>query len=107
MSNEMRLSTDSGKLIVTFGQSVTYECDNRDTPSAFWWFDLWPEQMEAIRRFPIWEDSPLTFEQLEKMIEDFDENHICNICWTVSGGEAVPLWADMDIEQMEHHYLNN
>jgi len=105
--NEMRLKTDSGTFVVSLGQSVSFSCGDCDSSFDFWWFELWPEQMETIKKCPVWEDSPFTFGQLEKMIGDFDENHMHqSVILSVCGGEEVPIWADMEIHRMEHHYLN-
>jgi hypothetical protein len=98
MLNEMRLNTDSGVLVVSFGHSVGFEGVDSATSFDFWWFELWPAQMETIKKCPVWEGSPFTFGQLEKMIGDFDGNPIHqSIVLSVCDGEEVPIWADMEI----------
>jgi len=101
MSNQITLESNAGRLVVDFGNGIFYESDKN--PFDFFWFDLWPEQLEIIKNCEVWNDfHGFTFEQLKEMIDHYDEH--CQYTLAYSLGEDSTA---VDLEQMKHHYLNH
>lgn len=92
MIDEMRLESE-GKmvLLVYFGNSISYE--DRQCPENsfdYYWEDLGPEQLEIIRKCPVWADTVgVTFEVLEGMIEHYNERYTLVMEVTVENRSVI------------------